>query len=189
MGNLKVIGGEKRGFRISSTGAGELRPTAARVREAVFNVLRDRIRDARFLDLFAGTGAIGIEALSRGAGTCVLVESRRPAIGVIQKNLEGCGFASRARVLHGSLPACLPRVSSFGPFDLVYVDPPYADPVGERVLRALGEGGLLRGTSWVVYEHAKSWSPPSRSGRLGFARSIRHGDTVLSVYHSADPAS
>lgn len=188
VGNLRIIGGEKRGFRISSTGARDLRPTAARVREAVFDILRDRIRDSRFLDLFAGTGAVGLEALSRGAGTCVFVETQRQAIDLIRRNLERCGFNSQATVLRGTLPACLSRVGSPGPFDLVYVDPPYGDAVGERVLRALGNGSLLHGASWVVFEHRRSWSPPGDPVGLRIARAIRQGDTVLSIFHKVPEA-
>jgi 16S rRNA (guanine966-N2)-methyltransferase len=159
-----------------------LRPTAGRVREAVFDILGDEIRGARCLDLFAGTGAMGIEALSRGAASCVFLEETPSALRAIQKNLEICGFTSRGEVIRGRLPSALSRLPLKSPFEVVFVDPPYGSREAEATMMALGESRNLSPRARVILEHRKSWIPPDGAGRLSLQRSARYGDTTLSFY-------
>lgn len=182
MGNLRIIGGEKRGLRLASPRGGRLRPTANRVREALFDILGERVRSARFLDLFAGTGAVGIEALSRGAACCLFVEESFNNVRVIRENLRVCQFEGSAEIHQGSLPGCLPSLERTGRFDLAFVDPPYEDTDVQLVLNELGLGGLLRVGAGVILEHRKSTGVPAQAGFTRHRRTVRYGDTALSFF-------
>ncbi len=155
---LRVIAGSARGRRIVAPAGTEVRPTQGRVREAMFSALdaRDAILDANVLDLYSGTGALAIEALSRGAARAVLVESSRSALHAITQNLETLGFANRARVEARPVGTFLAHVPSEAPFDLVCCDPPYDAGAGEldAVLAALGNGAWLADGATVVVERA-----------------------------------
>lgn len=180
VGNLRVIGGEKRGFPLASPKGGTVRPTANRVRKALFDILGQRVEDAQVLDLFAGTGAVGIEALSRGAASCLFVEADSRNIEVIRDNLRVCRLESSAEVYRGNLPACLSLLMRSRPLDLAFVDPPYDSQQVCLVLNELDSGGLLRAGAWVVLEHRKSNPPPAVS--MGHLRTVRYGDTALSFF-------
>jgi 16S rRNA (guanine966-N2)-methyltransferase len=184
VGQLRVIGGERKGFRLASPRGSVLRPTSGRVREAFFDILAGEIAGARFLDLFAGTGAMGIEALSRGAASSLFVEEDRGAVEAIRRNLEACGFRSRGKVLAGRLPGALRRLGNGAEFDLIFVDPPYGDPVAEDTLAALGELRSFSPQGRVVLEHRKSWTPPGLAGGLCLERTVRYGDTALSFFEA-----
>ncbi|HEV8336735.1 MAG TPA: 16S rRNA (guanine(966)-N(2))-methyltransferase RsmD [Candidatus Polarisedimenticolia bacterium] len=182
MGNLRVIGGEKRGFSLASPPGFDVRPTSARVREALFDILAGEIPGAGFLELYAGTGAVGIEALSRGARRCVFVEASHRGARAIRDNLEACGFRASGRVIAGPLPAALRRVPTGEAFDIAFLDPPYGDRGTAATLDALGGWEGLSREGRLVLEHRKSWEPPRHAGTLVLRRSVRYGDTVLSFY-------
>ena len=183
MGNLRVIGGEKRGFPLGSPRGDSLRPTSNRVRKALFDILGERVPSHRFLDLFAGTGAVGIEALSRGASCCVFVEEDPGAARIIRENLRKCKLLESAEVLVGRLPQALSPLEARGEsFDLVFTDPPYDKAVLDAVLRRLGRGSLIEQGSWVVVEHRKSFRAAEEAGSLSLTRTLRYGDTSLSCY-------
>lgn len=161
----RVIAGEAGGRRLAVPGGGRLRPTADRVKESVFSALGGRLRGARVLDLYAGTGALAIEALSRGAATAVLVERDRQALAAIATNLEGTGTAGRAEIRRGDVAAVLGRVAhggAPGPFDLVFADPPYEmdDGTLAGVLGRLMAGGWLASGAVVVVERPAGATPP-----------------------------
>jgi 16S rRNA (guanine966-N2)-methyltransferase len=185
MGNLRVIGGEKRGFPLVSPKGGNLRPTGNRVREALFDILGDRVRDSRFLDLFAGTGAVGIEALSRGAASCLFVEENSRNIRLIHDNLRVCRLEGSAEIQQGNLPHCLSRLEGKRLVDLVFVDPPYDTEQGNLVLKELGGGNLLSDGAWVILEHRKSTLLPTQLGFLRQVRTVRYGDTALTFLERA----
>ena len=185
MGNLRVIGGEKRGFPLTSPKGGTLRPTANRVREALFDILGEKIRGARFLDLYAGTGAVGIEALSRGAASCLFVEEDPRNVRVIRANLRACDLEESAEVYQGRLPSCLSYLARETPVDLAFVDPPYESHGAHRVLSEKGFGSLLRAGAWVVVEHWKSTVLPAQLTSLKHLRTVRYGDTELSFFENA----
>ena len=180
---MRVIAGEARGFLLKSARGRSVRPTADRVREALFSILADRVEGSRFLDLYAGTGAVGIEALSRGASEAMFVERSRAALRAIHSNLRRCGFENRARVIASPVLQALGRGELEGHYGVIYVDPPYESTEAPLVLVLLGgeqenrvSGGL------VVLEHRRAACPPDGAGRLRLARTALYGDTALSFY-------
>jgi 16S rRNA (guanine966-N2)-methyltransferase len=174
-----VIAGRLGGRRLSAPRGLATRPTSDRVREALFSALGD-VQGARVLDLYAGTGALGIEALSRGAAQATFVESARPALAALRENLAALGIEGAARVL--SQPVARALAGLAGPFDLVFADPPYAAlaevPAALEALRpALGEGAR------VVVEHASRDAAPAILG-LTPRPSRVYGDTAVTIYDS-----
>lgn len=155
-----------------------LRPTAGRVREAIFNVLGAEIEGAMVIDLFAGTGALGIEALSRGAASAVFVEGEGAACRAILQTLAKAGFGEAGRVLRGRLPAALKSVE--GTFDVVFLDPPYEGEDGPETLARLGPLVAAGGT--VVYEHGSRYNPPGRPAGLILRERRVYGDTAIALY-------
>jgi 16S rRNA (guanine966-N2)-methyltransferase len=176
---MRVIAGRLRGRRLRSVPGSVARPTGDRVREALFSILGERVRDARVLDLFAGTGALAIEALSRGAASAVLVEPAPAAAATIRANLDELGLAGVASVRRTRAETWL-RTQRDGPFDLVLLDPPYASPVGllAGVLGRLARGALADGATVVLEADARSEAPPWPPG-LEPAEPRRYGRTAL----------
>lgn len=167
-------------------GAG-LRPTSDHLRETLFNVLGESARGARFLDAYAGSGAVGIEALSRGASDVVFVEHHRPAAALIRENLNALGLRQGFQIIVRPVWAALERLEREGnQFEIVFLDPPY-DEVGEyhRSLRILARSRLLLRDSWVIAEHARQCRLEERYGELNLTRLIRHGDSQLAFYQKA----
>ena len=184
---MRIIAGEARGRKLKSMKGLDTRPTADRVKEALFSILTPVLAGANFLDLFAGTGSIGMEAISRGAGSCVFVESRDICIRVIQENLALCGFSDRAQVWRGNALNFLKHSgANFQPYDLIYVDPPYDTGLVEKSLALIATGGWLSEEGWVIVEARKS-SPEGNVSvdGLKIARQAVYGDTVLVFYHKA----
>lgn len=155
------------------------RPTTDKVREAIFNVLDD-IHGTQVLDLYSGTGAMAIEALSRGAAFADLVESRRIACDIIRHNLEWTGMESGAHLWCMPVRRALTRIE--GTFDLVTADPPYDDPGVEQLMDNLAGGPLLSERAVVVLEHSSRLDTKPRYGRLNRRQVKRYGDTVVSFY-------
>jgi 16S rRNA (guanine(966)-N(2))-methyltransferase RsmD len=183
---MRVIAGTFRSRQLKSLKGLALRPTSDRLRETLFNVLAERVCGARFLDLFAGTGAVGIEALSRGAREVVFIENHVPAAALIRKNLESLGVKSGARVLavdalRGIEELAAGRATET--FEIVFLDPPYA-AAGEyaRVLTFLGDAPFLGDGGLVIAEHRKTFALPEKVGRLECVRVLRQGDASLSFY-------
>ena len=156
-----------------------VRPTTDRVREAVFARLRG-LDGARVLDLYAGTGALGIEALSRGAAEAVFVEKARPSLDALQRNVATLGLTARARILRRDAVAAITLLGRAGErFDLIFVDPPYASGEAERALRALPAAGLLAPGGALVVERSRRHDLPDVEG-LVLLDERRYGDTVVS---------
>lgn len=177
---MRVIGGSARGVPLVAPEGRETRPTGDRVREALFNILGPRVVDAQFLDLFAGTGAHGIEALSRGAARAVMVENSRAACECIVKNAQKTRVWDDAGLHRTALPEALARIH--GPFDIVVADPPYAYEHYAELLQALLDYETLAQHALVVIEHDRRATLPEVVGRLSRTREARYGDTVLSFY-------
>lgn len=185
---MRVIAGTYRSRVLKSLKGPALRPTSDRLRETLFNVLGPAVTGSRFLDLFAGTGAVGIEALSRGASEVVFVENHGPAASLIRRNLETLGISSAAKVLcidaaRGLEKLVAKHQAKDPPFDFVFVDPPYA-AVQEyaKVLDFLGETVLLRPGSIVIMEHRRTFSLADSVGNLVRTRVLRQGDAALSFF-------
>ena len=184
----RVIGGSGRGRRLQMPRGDATRPTGARVRQTLFDILGARVPGARFLDLFAGSGAVGVEALSRGAARVVFVESRRVAVGAIRRNVEALGVEDDAcRVMRrDALPAIDDLARSADRFDLVFLDPPYAGDDYEPTLERLGEASLLAPGALVIAEHFHKRALPETIGRLRAVRSVRVGDHLLTLLEPTD---
>lgn len=179
---MRVIAGRLKGRTLLSPTWTGLRPTSDRLRETLFNVLAPRTAGARVLDGFAGTGAVGIEALSRGASRVTFVESERRAQRLIEENLARCGIAEAYGIIRAPLERSLDILRhspSFVPFDIVFLDPPY-DMSPESVLA--GVDAVVGDQTVVVLEHAKRRSAPLESGRLVQTRDLVSGDSALAFY-------
>jgi 16S rRNA (guanine(966)-N(2))-methyltransferase RsmD len=152
---LRIIAGDYKGLRLATPKGKRLRPTAERVREAIFNILGYDLSELQVLDLFAGTGAMGLEALSRGAAFVVMVDQHPAAIRLIDRNLAACGNPENARVYKLDLRRGFKGLTNQDySFDLVFLDPPYGRGLTQRCLEQLGTGKLLNPAATVVSEHA-----------------------------------
>jgi 16S rRNA (guanine966-N2)-methyltransferase len=172
---MRVIAGTARGLRLATPKDAQTRPISDKAKESLFGTLGDRVVGARLLDLYAGSGAIGIEALSRGADHATFVERARPAVAVIRENLERTGFGGQATVRAETVERFL-ETTGAGPWDVVVLDPPYAErtlgPPLERLRRHLAPGAL------VVVKHFWRTPIPADAG-LAVTRSRRFGETAL----------
>lgn len=178
---MRIVGGRLRGRALATPRSDATRPTTDRTREALFNVLSHRfagrLDGARVLDLFAGTGALGLEALSRGAGFCLFVEERADARGLIRSNIEQFGLGGVTKVFRRDA-ARLGDAGAMVPFDLLFADPPYGHGLAGRALRAAREGGWLAPGALCVVEEAAAGEFDAGDGfRLVDERA--YGDTVI----------
>lgn len=167
------------------------RPTADRVREALFNILSTKVPDSSFLDLYSGTGAVAIEALSRGAGVAVLVEKDRNTASIISNNLQLCGMESQAELLAMDVARAVEVLGTRNSsFDLIFLDPPYKKGLEEPTLQRVLAHGLLKNDGILVVESNKTDLPPDRVGQLIAYRCEKYGDTALTFYrHAAEEAT
>ncbi len=185
---MRVIAGIYRSRILKSLKGLALRPTSDRLRETLFNVLAPNIAGSRFVDLFAGTGAIGIEALSRGAAEVVFVENHAPAATLIRRNLESLGINTGATVLAidalRGLALLAARINTGArAFDHIFLDPPYAAAEDySRVLEFVGSADLLVPGGMVVAEHRRNFDLPEEPGALRRFRVLKQGDAALSFY-------
>lgn len=156
---MRVVGGQLRGRALATPRDHSIRPTTDRTREAVFNMLAhrfgDRLEGARVLDLFAGTGALGIEALSRGASYCVFIEESAEGRGLVRTNVEAFGLTGRTKIFRRDATS-LGDAGTLGPFGLVFADPPYGKGLGERALQSARSGGWLAPGALCVVEETAS---------------------------------
>ena len=186
---MRVIGGRARGRKLLTPPGRSLRPTPAVVREALFDILGEEIVGSRFLDLYAGIGAVGLEALSRGAEQVVLVESDRRHLRLVRANLEGTGLARGARVLGFPALEAVSRLERRGArFDLVFADPPYG-AAAQRVglLERLARGTLLEPEARVILEHPAREAPAAAPQGLSTGQTRRYGDSALTFYEQEPP--
>lgn len=158
----------------------DTRPTSDKVREAIFDILADEFAGEPVLDLFAGTGALGIEALSRGASEAIFVERRRQACQVIKANLRHTGLESQARLLCMSVERALDDLDL--PCGLVLLDPPYAYANMHPIMEAVGEARVVVEQTMVVLEHSPRFEPAHKYGCLDVRRQRVYGDTAVSIY-------
>jgi 16S rRNA (guanine966-N2)-methyltransferase len=175
---LRVAGGSARGIPLAEPKGVRLRPTSGLVREAIFNIIGERVAGAEVLDLYAGTGALGIEALSRGARHATFIEAEAPACQAILQSLARTGFAEAGAVLRGRLPGALRGLEVRA--DLVFMDPPYNDPGALDTLMAVP--AKLEATGIVVYEHGSRYNPPERPDGLRLLDRRTYGDSAVSFY-------
>jgi 16S rRNA (guanine966-N2)-methyltransferase len=190
---MRIIAGTFRSRQLKSLKGLALRPTSDRLRESLFNVIAESIPGCRFLDVFAGTGAVGIEALSRGAAEAVFIENHSPAATLIQKNLDSLGIRGGTRILkldalRGLQHIAAEHTPASALFNIVFLDPPYAAAEEYlRVLNFLGSAPFLAPGALVIAEHRRSFELPEALGQLERVRVLRQGDAGLSFFR-AHPA-
>lgn len=181
---MRIIAGTCRGRTLIAPKGSDTRPTLDRVRESLFSILLPRLDGARVLDLFAGSGALGLESLSRGAASAVFVDHARQAQDCVQRNIDALGLSAQATLLRQSWRGALQALSVRGDtFDLVFLDPPYRMPQADEMLEALRQSGLLAPNALVVYEHAAA-HPPRMDAWLQ-ADQRRFGDTTITFLRQA----
>jgi 16S rRNA (guanine966-N2)-methyltransferase len=180
---MRVIGGERKGRRLLVPKGQAVRPTAARVKESLFNILPHDFTGMKVLDLFAGTGNLSIEALSRGAAKAVLVDASTRSATTIRENLRRLGLTARTEVWVAPAPRALKSLAKRGEiFDMIFLDPPYDQGRVEPSLKQLARGGLLSDTGTVVAEHSAREVVSPRYDSLVLNDQRRYGDTLLSFF-------
>lgn len=176
---MRVIGGEFRSRLLKSLPGLDVRPTPDRLRETLFDVLAPRIEGTTFADVYAGTGAVGIEALSRGAARAIFVEQSHKAAGVIRENLRSLGLEKRAILRHSRASVVLPQLEA----EIVFLDPPYRlEAEYARSMELLG----ARPQQLVIVQHSSRLKLEERYGELRRTRVLKQGDNALSFYERTD---
>ncbi len=188
---MRVIAGTAGGRKLEAPKGMHTRPTPDRVREALFSILYDRVTNARVLDLFAGTGALGIEALSRGAARAVFVEQDVPTSNLVRKNVHALGFAERGKVMTQPAARAIAELTRNGDtFDLVFLDPPYDDGLLAPTMALLDASPIIAVDAMVVCEHRSSDPPPGAPPTFVLEDTRRYGEVSMSFYLRAKgPAS
>ena len=177
-----MIAGEFRGRPLKVPAWEGLRPTSDRLRETLFNILAPRIDGARVLDAYAGTGAVGIEALSRGAAHVTFVERDPRAVSLIEANLRALGVSDRYAIIRAGFAGAVERLA--GPFDIVFLDPPYDATVLSDALASAAR--VVTVETVLVVEHATRDAAPERTDRLVRTRELKQGDSALAFYRSSN---
>jgi 16S rRNA (guanine966-N2)-methyltransferase len=179
---MRIEGGAVKRRRLRAVPGQQVRPTSGRVRQALFNVLRGLLEDAIFVDLFAGTGSVGLEALSHGVRQVYFVENAPRALQVLRANIAHCTMTEQAIVLNGTLPHALRKRGVPGQADVLFLDPPYASDLGEQTLETIGDCHLLGPRGVVVWQHATRRPVPVLVAGLSLWQSRCYGNTQLSFY-------
>ncbi len=182
---MRIVGGRARGLKLAEVGAGDpkahLRPTSDRVREAIFNLLinggyGNPLQGARVLDMFAGTGALGLEALSRGAAQASFVENGKAALTLLTRNIALMRAEGETAILRRD--ATSPGANPAAPFDLVFLDPPYGKAMGETALRAAMAGGWLAPAALIIWEEGAA---PTLPDGVTLEDQRKYGDTLVTI--------
>jgi 16S rRNA (guanine966-N2)-methyltransferase len=178
---VRIVGGEFRGRPIAAPRSDSIRPTTDRTREALFNILAHRFAEnldgARVLDLFAGTGALGLEALSRGASFCLFIEESAEGRGLLRTNVESFGLTGRSKIFRRDATS-LGEAGTMQPFGLLFADPPYGKGLGERALQSARDGGWLSPGALCVVEEAAS-APFAAGPAFAIVDERSYGETVI----------
>ena len=177
---MRIISGTAAGRRLRAPKTDLVRPTLDKVKQAIFNSLGERGAEGRVLELFAGTGALGIESLSRGADRCDFVDALPAACRVIRENLRAASLHGRARVIQARVPGVFARLRE--PYDLILADPPYHTVEHEDWLPALADSRAVQEETIVVVGHWKKNLPAEQWGGLRLLRRRQHGDSMFSIY-------
>ena len=178
---MRVITGSARGRKLNAHPGRDTRPTTDKVKESIFNIVQFDVEGRRVLDLFAGTGQLGIEALSRGAERCTFVELNRAAAALVGENVDHCGFALGAEVVQSDAAAYLTGCGE--KFGLVLLDPPYASPLLERSLELISKIDIVAGNGIIVCESAAERELPQLDAPYEKGREYRYGKIKLTLYH------
>jgi len=191
---LRITGGTALNRKLKTPGSGKreiIRPTSDRVREALFNILGDRVAGARILDLFAGTGSLGIEALSRGASYAVFVDKNALSLNLIRSNLHSCFKQADVEIIRLSLTgestyiSLHKRLSGRNIFDLIFLDPPYEKKLAETALTMVEKTGLIAQGGYVIAEERSKIYLPEKIGSLHLQQKRNYGETGIWIYQAA----
>ena len=188
---MRIIAGTAKGRRLFTPAKNDrrIRPTADRAREALFSIIGSLVHQASVLDLYAGTGALALEALSRGAEFATLVDLHNEALSLITKNIELCGFSERSRIIRRDLTKGLSFLEQMVPpkgYDLVFIDPPYGKELATKALTFLGESSLLADDGLVIAEEKSSAVFADSYKRLYLSDCRRYGDTGFWLYRRGE---
>jgi 16S rRNA (guanine966-N2)-methyltransferase len=183
MTNIRITGGEARGRSITGPSGLEARPTASKIRQAFFNILHNKLDGARFLDIFAGTGLMGIEALSRGAEQLVCIDESRKMVRTIEANLTKIGY--EAKVICGDYRRFLPTLET-NYFDIIFADPPYAARYELPLLELLNKHDVLKPDGLLAIEHSIDTKLPEESGSFQKKDARTWGQTAITFYVRKD---
>jgi 16S rRNA (guanine(966)-N(2))-methyltransferase RsmD len=187
---MRVIAGTARGRTLKAVPGTTTRPTTDKVKEAIFSMIGPYFDGGRALDLFAGTGGLGIEAISRGIDKAVFIDADRKAIETIQANLATVKFSDQAAVFRNdSLRAVKKLGEKREAFDLVFLDPPYVIQTMHEVIAELQELGLVHADSVIVVEHDAALTYPEQIGAFTCTRRATYGDTAISIYRNTEEDS
>ena len=176
---MRIITGTHRGKKLLTLEGEQVRPTTDRVKESLFNILQFQLEGRRFLDLFAGSGQIGLEALSRGAAHCVFVDAAKESVRVVEKNIQSTGLGDRAKVVNLDFAAYLRTCRER--FDIVFLDPPYQGGLLEESLEKIVQFDILREHGIMICESAADWRLPPLQAPYEEGREYRYGKTKLTV--------
>lgn len=161
----------------------KIRPTSSKVREAIFNIIRDKIKDASFVDLYAGTGTVGFEALSRGCREVIFIEQSKSLVREIKRIACNLGYSERVKVIRSKADEFLKKISGEKiNFDIFFIDPPYFSDEIEKVLPIIGERKLLSEDGLIIVEHSSKKKVPEKFDKLLIYKNYRYGDTMLTLY-------
>ena len=192
---MRIIGGTAKGRRLQTppkstakrTGRPVIRPTADRAREALFSIIGSEVENGEVLDLFAGTGALGLEALSRGARSAVFVDKNSQSIKLIQKNIELCGFSDKSSIIKRDLAKSLSFLEKILPgkeFSIIFIDPPYKNGLSLSMIKELSSGALLASSGLVIVEDDADIELPRSMGLLTLIDQRQYGDTGFWLYRA-----
>jgi len=183
---VRVIAGTLRGKVLSTIRGNAVRPTSDKIRGAIFSALSSRLGSfdgCRILDMFAGSGALSIEALSRGAEFSVLFDTSDESLELVRKNLKACGLAQHSRVVRGNAIIHLDRALAEGPYDVVFVDPPYGKNMAQQALETVATQGMLKDGAWVIAETGRNETLPETIGNLELSHKKDYGSTSIHYYN------
>jgi len=182
---IRVIAGQSGGIKLKTPKGMNTRPTADWVKESLFNILNPYIPERDVLDLFSGTGALAIEALSRGANSAAIVEADRKVCAIIKENLEQTHFTDRAKIYCRKVSVAIKELGKKGEnFDIVFMDPPYLKNFIQETLQLIVENDIIRKEGIVAAEHHRNEPVPDRIGCLEKVRCVEYGDTCISLLNA-----
>lgn len=180
---MRVIAGEYRGRRLERIEGSDIRPTSDKVKESLFNILGNAVIDSTFLDLFSGTGGVGIEALSRGAKHVVFIDSSIKSIKVLKENLKRLRIEDNYEAFHTDYSTAINKLHKYNKhFDIIFIDPPYSVGIAEAALKELDHNPIVAHSGVVIVEHDSKDRMPEFVGKLYMYRSRQYGNTTLSFY-------
>lgn len=184
---MRIGGGQANRRPLRSVAGREVRPTSGRVRQALGNMLRDLVGGAIFVDLFAGTGSVGLEAVSHGARHAYFLEQDQHALAVLHDNIARCGMQAQTTVIAGTLPQALQQLPASLQADMLFLDPPYASDLATVTLEALARRPLLAPDGLLIWQHAARQAALPQALALPLWKTRRYGNTQVSLYTAAVP--